>query len=58
MNEISQWLAGEAREEQRAVYLEEALLGNRFPAYAWYRLRYFFARYAVASATHAAYLVL
>lgn len=53
MTELARWLEGEARRERRAVYLEEALLGNRFWAYALYRLRYFFARYAVASLTHA-----
>ena len=50
MNELADWFERQARREQRAVYLEEALLGNRFWAYAFYRLRYFFARYAVASA--------
>jgi hypothetical protein len=30
MNELSRWLATEAKREGRAVYLEEALLGNRF----------------------------
>jgi hypothetical protein len=53
MNELADWLDGQARKERRAVYLEEALLGNRFWAYAFYRLRYFFARYTVASLTHA-----
>jgi hypothetical protein len=58
MNELSRWLATEAKREGRAVYLEEALLGNRFWAYAYYRLRYFFVRYAVASATHAVTVLL
>ncbi len=53
MNELNSWFERQARREQRAVYLEEALLGNRFWAYSFYRLRYFFARYAVASLTHA-----
>lgn len=53
MTELASWFERQARREQRAVYLEEALLGNRFWAYSFYRLRYFFARYAVASLTHA-----
>lgn len=58
MTELADWLDGQARRERRAVYLEEALLGNRFWAYAFYRLRYFFARYAVASLTHAVTVLL
>lgn len=58
MNELARWFESQARREQRAVYLEEALLGNRFWAYSFYRLRYFFARYAVASLTHAVTVVL
>lgn len=58
MTEFADWLDGQARRERRAVYLEEALLGNRFWPYAFYRLRYFFARYAVASLTHAVTVLL
>ena len=58
MKELACWLEREARRERRAVYLEEALLGNRFWAYSFYRLRYFFLRYAVASLTHALTVVL
>jgi hypothetical protein len=53
MSELNDWFQRQAQREERAVFLEEALLGNRFWAYAWYRLRYFFARYVVASLTHA-----
>ena len=58
MSEFADWLEGQARRERRAVYLEEALLGNRFWAYAFYRLRYFIVRYAVASLTHAVTVLL
>jgi hypothetical protein len=34
------------------VVLEDALLGDRVWAYSWYRLRFFFVRYVVASAIH------
>lgn len=52
MNELARWFERQARRERRAVYLEEALVGNRFWAYSFYRLRYFFVRYAVATLTH------
>jgi hypothetical protein len=58
VNELTRWLEGEARRARRTVFLEEALLGNRFWAYSVYRLRYFFLRYAVASLTHAVTVVL
>ena len=58
MSELASWLERQAEREERAVYLEEALLGNRFWAYAWYRLRYFFVRYVVGSLTHAATVLL
>jgi hypothetical protein len=58
MNELTRWFERQARRERRAVYLEEALLGRRFWRYALYRLRFFFVRYAVASATHAATVLL
>src|SRR5262245_43057631 len=58
MSELATWLERQAEREERAVYLEEALLGNRFWAYAWYRLRYFFVRYVVGSLTHAATVLL
>lgn len=58
MNELARWFEREARRGRRAVYLEEALLGNRFWPYAFYRLRFFFARYVVASLTHAVTVLL
>ena len=58
MNDLRRWLERQARREQRAVYLEEALLGTRFWRYAFYRLRYFFARYVLASVTHAVTVLL
>ncbi len=53
MRELSRWLEQQARRQRRVVRLEEALLHHRFPAYALYRLRYFFARYGATSAVHA-----
>jgi hypothetical protein len=58
MNELARWFEHEARRQRRAVYLEEALLGNRFWAYAFHRLRFFFARYAVESLIHAVTVLL
>jgi len=58
VNELRQWFEAQARRAERAVFLEEALLGNRFWDYAYYRLRFFFARYAVASVTHAVTVLL
>ena len=58
MNELTRWLERQARRDRRAVYLEEALLGNRFWAYSFFRLRYFFARYVLASVVHAVTVLL
>lgn len=58
MTELRRWFEEQARREQRAVFLEEVLLGNRFWPYAFYRLRFFFARYALASITHAVTVLL
>lgn len=52
MNELDDWFDRQARRQRRRVYLEDALLSNRFAAYARYRLRFFAARYAGASAVH------
>src|SRR5262249_32979264 len=48
----------QARREMQAGFPEDALLGNRFWAYAFYRLRFFFARYAIASVAHAVTVLL
>lgn len=53
MTELTRWLRRQAAREGRTVHLEEALLGNRFLAYALYRLRYFFLRYGAESGVHA-----
>lgn len=58
MRELSDWLEQQAARERRIVLLEDALLGDRFWAYAWYRLRFFFARYLARSAIHAVTVVL
>jgi hypothetical protein len=52
-SDLDRWLRRQAAREQRVVLLEEGLLGNRLWRYSWYRLRYFFVRYAFESATHA-----
>jgi hypothetical protein len=51
---LERWLRRQAAREQRFVLLEEGLLGDRLWSYSWYRLRWFFLRYALESATHAA----
>jgi hypothetical protein len=58
VSDLSTWLERQARREEKIVYLEEALLGNRFWRYSVFRLRFFFARYALASAVHAVNVVL
>lgn len=58
MTELRRWFEEQARRERRAVFLEETLLGSRFWPYAFYRLRFFFVRYAVASVTHAVTVLL
>lgn len=49
MDEVDRWFGAQAERERRVVHLEDALLGNRFAAYFRHRLRFFFARYAIAS---------
>ena len=46
---IETWFAAQAARERRAVRLEDALLGDRFAPYFAYRLRWFAARYVVAT---------
>lgn len=58
MHEVRDWFKHQSARERRSVYLEEAFLGNRVWAYAAYRLRYFFARYAASSIVHATTVVL
>jgi hypothetical protein len=54
VRDLSTWFERRSRREARIVRLEEALLSNRFLAYAVHRLRYFFLRYLVVSCLHAA----
>jgi hypothetical protein len=51
--ELDRWLARQAARERRIVPLEQALLGDRLGAYAWYRLRFFLLGYVVEAAGHA-----
>ncbi len=46
---LETWFAEQAARERRAVRLEDALLGDRFAPYFAYRLRWFGARYVVAT---------
>jgi len=55
---LERWLRRQAGREERIVVLEEALLGDRLWRYSWYRLRYFFLRYALESAGHAVTVLL
>ena len=48
-DDLARWFDRQAAREQRAVLLEDALLGGRFLAYVRYRLRWWLARYALAS---------
>jgi len=52
MPALDRWFTEEKAREQRAVYLEDALLSGRFAAYARYRLRYFLGRCAVDAILH------
>jgi hypothetical protein len=58
VDELTSWLSRQSARDQRVVYLEDALLSDRFLAYAFYRLRFFFIRYGAASAVHAVSFVL
>ncbi len=50
MNALLSWFHQQAEREKRVVSLQDALLSNRFLAYAWVRLRYFTLRFGMASA--------
>ncbi len=58
MKDIETWLRRTAARADRAVRIEEALLGGRFPAYAAYRLRFFGLRTAVSAVLHAVRILL
>jgi hypothetical protein len=58
MEDVLRWLDHQVKRERRVLYLEDALLGRRFPAYAFYRLRYFFLRFLTGCVTHALRFVL
>ena len=53
MNDVTGWLHRQARREKGVVVLEDALLSNRFLAYAFVRLRYFALRFSIDSAVQA-----
>lgn len=52
MRPLNRWFGRQQARAQRAVYLEDALLGGRSAAYAYYRLRYFLGRVVVAAGLH------
>jgi hypothetical protein len=52
MNDIDAWIQNQADRQKRIVFLEDALLSNRFAAYAWYRLRFFVLRLGTESTIH------
>lgn len=58
MIKVTAWFERQAARSQRAVSLEEALIGGRFWPYAVFRLRYFFVQYLAAVAVHSARVVL
>lgn len=58
MRELNHWLEQQAARESRIVLLEDALLGDRFWPYAYFRLRFFFARYLARTAVHAVTVLL
>lgn len=51
--DFNEWLGGQAEQQKKIVVLEEALLGNKFWAYAFFRLRFFLLKLATESAIHA-----
>ncbi|HLE47189.1 MAG TPA: hypothetical protein VI818_02745 [Candidatus Thermoplasmatota archaeon] len=52
MANLDNWVRSQVKLQSRIFTLEDALLSNRFWAYAWYRLRYFFPRFGAESALH------
>ncbi|MGB9006333.1 MAG: hypothetical protein WCB96_11475 [Candidatus Aminicenantales bacterium] len=58
MKDLAVWFSRQAAKAGRVVLLEDALLGGRFAAYAWHRLRYFMARYFLSSVLHLIQVIL
>jgi multidrug resistance efflux pump len=52
MRPLERWFRRERTRLDRAVFLEDALLGGRAAAYCLYRLRYFLGRSLVSAAIH------
>lgn len=50
---LQRWFDRQTARQDRMVLLEQAVIGNRWWAYAWYRLRFFLANYVVEAASHA-----
>jgi hypothetical protein len=50
---LNRWFERHSTRGQRAVYIEDALIGDRFLRYVTYRLRFFAARFAAGSFVHA-----
>lgn len=57
MEALHGWFRRQAAREGRILFLEDALLSNRFWPYAGYRLRYFFAQVATAATAHVVLVV-
>lgn len=49
MDAVTAWFDGQAERERRSILLEDALLAGRFGPYVVYRLRFWLARYGLAS---------
>lgn len=49
VDSVGAWFARQAERERRAVLLEDALLGGQFLPYIAWRLRYWLARYGLAT---------
>ncbi|MBW2421811.1 MAG: hypothetical protein JRH19_24955 [Deltaproteobacteria bacterium] len=53
MKELGEWFEKQNRRQERAVFLEDALLSDRYWAYGWYRMRFFLLRYVGDAVLHA-----
>ncbi len=52
MLRLKKWLAKQRQNQEKVVYLEEALLTSRFTKYAFFRLKYFLLNSACRTALH------
>ena len=52
MKKLNQWIEKQRNREKRTIFLEDALLSNRFSSYTIYRMRFFMVRHLLEAILH------